>query len=133
MKYTLGPERIDSGTTEEPDRRLAPGRETPDTSVIPLERYHEKRDVPYEPRLSCLSRLQLHHPPGARGTQGPAALSGPGLRQAASGAVDPHAIRAALRPETFLVSVMQVNNETRVCQLLDAIADVLAGHDAWFH
>ncbi|WP_295456752.1 cysteine desulfurase DndA [uncultured Thiodictyon sp.] len=52
---------------------------------------------------------------------------------AASGAVDPEAIRAALRPETFLVSVMHVNNETGVRQPLDAIAQVLDGHDAWLH
>ena len=51
----------------------------------------------------------------------------------AGGAVDPRAIRAALRPETFLVSVMQVNNETGVRQPLDAIAEVLTGHEAWFH
>lgn len=51
----------------------------------------------------------------------------------ASGAVDPEAIRAALRPETFLVSVMQANNETGVRQPLDAIAEALEGHDAWLH
>ena len=51
----------------------------------------------------------------------------------AGGAVDPEAIRAALRPETFLVSVMQVNNETGVRQPLNGIAAVLAGHAAWFH
>jgi len=50
-----------------------------------------------------------------------------------SGAVDPESIRAALRPETFLVSVMQINNETGVRQPLDGIAEVLSGHDAWFH
>jgi cysteine desulfurase len=51
----------------------------------------------------------------------------------ASGAVDPEAIRAALRPETALVSVMQANNETGVRQPLDAIADRLADHPAYFH
>lgn len=50
-----------------------------------------------------------------------------------SGAVDPEAIRAALRPETFLVSVMQVNNETGVRQPLDDIAQVMEGHHAWLH
>lgn len=51
----------------------------------------------------------------------------------ASGAVDPEAIRTVLRPETFLVSVMQVNNETGVRQPLDAVADALGDHPAYLH
>lgn len=51
----------------------------------------------------------------------------------ASGAVDPEAIRSALRPDTLLVSVMQVNNETGVRQPLEEIAKVLEGHPAYFH
>ena len=51
----------------------------------------------------------------------------------ASGAVDPEAIRTALRRETFLVSVMQVNNETGVRQPLDAIAGALSDHTAYLH
>jgi cysteine desulfurase len=50
-----------------------------------------------------------------------------------SGAVDPEAIRVALRPETALVSVMQTNNETGVRQPLDAIAERLVDHPAYFH
>jgi cysteine desulfurase len=50
-----------------------------------------------------------------------------------SGAVDPEDVSRALRPDTFLVSVMQVNNETGVRQPLAAIADVLKGHPAYFH
>lgn len=49
------------------------------------------------------------------------------------GAVDPDAIRAALRPETLLVSVMHVNNETGIRQPLDDISDVLKNHPAYFH
>lgn len=49
------------------------------------------------------------------------------------GFVDPAAVRAALRPETFLVSVMHVNNETGVCQPLAEIAEVLKDHSAYFH
>lgn len=51
----------------------------------------------------------------------------------ASGAVDPEAIRTVLRPETFLVSVMQVNNETGVRQPLDAVAGALGDHPAYLH
>ncbi|CRI66131.1 Aminotransferase, class V [Thiocapsa sp. KS1] len=50
-----------------------------------------------------------------------------------SGAVDPEAIRGALQPDTVLVSVMQANNETGVRQPLDAIAERLADHPAYFH
>ena len=51
----------------------------------------------------------------------------------ASGVVDPEAIRNALRPETCLVSVAHVNNETGAIQQLDAIADVLSDHAAVLH
>lgn len=49
------------------------------------------------------------------------------------GWIDPADIAAALRPETLLVSVMAVNNETGVIQPIDEIADILSGHDAYFH
>lgn len=49
------------------------------------------------------------------------------------GAVDPVAVKEALRPDTLLVSVMQVNNETGVRQPLDGIAEVLGDHPAYFH
>ncbi len=50
-----------------------------------------------------------------------------------SGAVDPEAIRGALQADTVLVSVMHANNETGVRQPLDAIAERLADHPAYFH
>lgn len=50
-----------------------------------------------------------------------------------SGAVDPEEVSKALRLDTLLVSVMQINNETGVRQPLDRIADVLKGHAAYFH
>jgi cysteine desulfurase len=50
-----------------------------------------------------------------------------------SGAVSADAIRAALRPDTLLVSVMHVNNETGVEQPIGEIAAVLNGHEAFFH
>lgn len=49
------------------------------------------------------------------------------------GWVDPKTIAAALRPDTLLVSVMHVNNETGIIQPLDDICECLAGHDAYLH
>lgn len=49
------------------------------------------------------------------------------------GAVNPEEVRAALRPDTLLVSVMQVNNETGVRQPIEKIAEILNGNDAYFH
>lgn len=51
----------------------------------------------------------------------------------ASGAVSAANIRAALRPDTLLVSVMHVNNETGVRQPLTEIASALKNHEAYFH
>lgn len=50
-----------------------------------------------------------------------------------SGAVNEDQIRDALRPDTLLVSVMHVNNETGIRQPITAIADLLADHDAYLH
>jgi cysteine desulfurase len=49
----------------------------------------------------------------------------------AGGWVDPAAISAALRPDTLLVAVMQVNNETGIAQPIAEIAQALAGHEAF--
>ncbi|MBI4905215.1 MAG: aminotransferase class V-fold PLP-dependent enzyme [Acidobacteria bacterium] len=49
------------------------------------------------------------------------------------GAIAAEAAREALRPETLLVSVMHINNETGAIQPLDAICDALNGHDALLH
>ena len=43
------------------------------------------------------------------------------------GAVDPDAVLAALRPDTLLVSMMHVNNETGVIQPVTEVADRLHG------
>jgi cysteine desulfurase len=51
----------------------------------------------------------------------------------AGGWVDPAAVAAAVRPDTLLVSVMQVNNETGVAQPLAEIAAALADHPAYLH
>ncbi len=42
-------------------------------------------------------------------------------------------LHKALRPDTLLVSTMQVNNETGIIQPLAEIADVLANHEAFWH
>ena len=49
------------------------------------------------------------------------------------GRYDPDSIAKALRPDTLLVSTMQVNNETWVLQPIMHLAGILAGHDAWWH
>ena len=49
------------------------------------------------------------------------------------GWVDAAAVAAALRDETLLVSVIQVNNETGVRQPISNIARRLEGHSAYFH
>jgi len=49
------------------------------------------------------------------------------------GRFDPQRLADTLRPDTLLVSTMQVNNETGVLQPLDAVAQVLAEHDAYWH
>lgn len=45
----------------------------------------------------------------------------------------PDDLAASLWPETLLVSTMHVNNETGVELPLEAYAEVLAGHPAWWH
>lgn len=55
------------------------------------------------------------------------------LRPEADGVVSAAAVKAALRPDTLLVSVMHVNNETGVVQPLDEIAAALQGHEAFLH
>lgn len=51
----------------------------------------------------------------------------------AGGWVEPNAIAGALRPDTLLVSVMAVNNETGVIQPITEISNELADHPAFFH
>jgi len=49
------------------------------------------------------------------------------------GAVAPNAILGALRPDTLLVSLMHVNNETGVVQPVAEVADGLQGTDTYLH
>ena len=55
------------------------------------------------------------------------------IKPQTTGAVAVGDITAAVRPDTLLVSVMQVNNETGVRQPVAGIAEALADHDAYFH
>jgi len=55
------------------------------------------------------------------------------LRPGAGGSVSAEQVAAALQPDTLLVSVMHVNNETGVIQPLDDIGKALATHEAFFH
>jgi len=54
------------------------------------------------------------------------------IRPAPEGYVNPDDVAAVLRPDTLLVAVMQVNNETGVIQPIKEIADRLAEHEAYF-
>ena len=55
------------------------------------------------------------------------------LRPNEDGWIKPQQVVEALRPDTLLVSVMHVNNETGVVQPIEDIAVELAEHDAYFH
>ena len=55
------------------------------------------------------------------------------LAPGTGGWVSPDAVAGALRSDTLLVSVMAVNNETGVIQPIGEIAELLDGHDAYFH
>jgi cysteine desulfurase len=49
------------------------------------------------------------------------------------GAVDADVVLAAVQPDTLLVSLMHVNNETGVVQPVPAVADALDGTDVYLH
>ncbi|EIL2909393.1 cysteine desulfurase DndA [Vibrio alginolyticus] len=50
-----------------------------------------------------------------------------------SGLVSKGSLEEALRPDTFLVSIMHVNNETGSIQDISGYTSVLEEHDAYFH
>src|SRR5262249_2221207 len=49
------------------------------------------------------------------------------------GWVEASEVRAAVRPDTLLVSVMHVNNETGVVQPIAEVAEILSNHTAYLH
>ena len=55
------------------------------------------------------------------------------VRPTRAGWVDPVEVERALTPQTLLVSIMHVNNETGVVQPLTEIASRLADHPAYLH
>ena len=55
------------------------------------------------------------------------------LLPAPDGLISPQQMAEALRPDTILVSVMWANNEIGVIQPIQAIADVVHQHGAFFH
>lgn len=55
------------------------------------------------------------------------------LRPGKDGIVTGDALRAAIRPDTILVSLMHANNETGVIQPLADYAAALSGHPAYLH
>lgn len=50
-----------------------------------------------------------------------------------NGRVEAEAVMAALRPETLLVSIMHVNNETGVIQPVKEVAERLSDHEPFLH
>jgi cysteine desulfurase len=55
------------------------------------------------------------------------------VKPSESGRVEPEEVLAAVRPNTLLISVMQVNNETGIIQPITEVADQLDGHPAFLH
>lgn len=49
------------------------------------------------------------------------------------GVVSAQDVLSKVRPDTLLVSLMHANNETGMVQPVDAVADGLKGHEAYFH
>jgi cysteine desulfurase len=49
------------------------------------------------------------------------------------GLVSKESLANALRADTFLISIMHVNNETGSIQDISGYTDILEGHDAYFH
>lgn len=49
------------------------------------------------------------------------------------GKVDTEHLKASLRDDTILVSIMHVNNETGTIQPLNKVCQLLAGHEAYLH
>lgn len=49
------------------------------------------------------------------------------------GQINVNELKAALRDETCLVSIMHINNETGSIQPIEEVCNILSSHDAYFH
>ena len=107
-----------SGATESDNLAIlglaAHGEATGKRHIISTQIEHKAVLEPLEVLATRGSRSSCFRPNGAAGSP-------------------PKSVAAALRPDTLLVSVMAVNNETGVIQPIDEIAAALADHDAFFH
>lgn len=50
-----------------------------------------------------------------------------------NGQIDIKELENALRDETFLISIMHINNETGSIQPIQEVSNILSSHDAYFH
>lgn len=55
------------------------------------------------------------------------------LKPQSDGLINLNDIKAAIRPDTLLISIMHVNNETGIIQDIDAIAKLAKLHGLYFH
>jgi len=55
------------------------------------------------------------------------------IRPDLSGAIDAQQVKALLRKDTHMVTVMHVNNETGIIQPIEEIAELLKETDVFFH
>ncbi len=108
-----------SGATESDN--LADPRAWPRTANGPASEHIISTQIEHKAVLEPLEELQK------RGFEVELLPPEPG------GWVSPDSVAAALRPDTLLVSVMAVNNETGVIQPIQEIASALAQHDAFLH
>lgn len=49
------------------------------------------------------------------------------------GLVSPHVLKAAIRPDTVLITIMTANNEIGTIQPIDELGAIAREHNVWFH
>lgn len=83
--------------------------------------------IEHEAVLNACQALEA----GAVGSQGKVAVTY--LPVARNGLIRLEDLRAAIRPETILISIMHANNELGTIQPLEEIGAIAAEHDIYFH